>query len=87
MQNLVLHSSTVNQESIAPKAAFPAFATIPNWLQISGMGRTSTYEALSKGNLRAVKLGSRTLIDVEHGLCWIRNLPAADVRVSGKNRN
>jgi hypothetical protein len=41
------------------------------------MGRTATYEALGAGKLRAIKLGTRTLIDVEHGLAYLATLPAA----------
>jgi len=59
----------------------PKYATISDWQRISGMRRTSTYEALGQGNLRSIKLGTRVLIDVEHGLAWLASLPAADIRV------
>lgn len=58
----------------------PKFCTIEHWLAMSGMGRRSTYEALARGDLRAVKAGSRTLIDVENGLAWINSLPPARIR-------
>jgi hypothetical protein len=32
------------------------------------------------GDLRAIKLGSRTLIDVDAGLAWLRALPSAKIR-------
>jgi hypothetical protein len=41
------------------------------------MGRSVVYEALARGDLRAVKCGARTLIDVDHGLAWLRSLPPA----------
>ena len=44
------------------------YASIADWRVISGMGRSATYLALGQGDLRAVKFGYRTLIDVEHGL-------------------
>ena len=44
------------------------------------MSRTGTYHALGRGDLKAVKVGSRTLIDVEAGLAWLRAQPAAQVR-------
>ncbi len=47
------------------------------------MGRSTTYEAIGAGHLRARKLGARTLIDVAHGLDWLNTLPAADVRPHG----
>lgn len=69
----------MNTNKIAPK-----FATIPDWCAISGMKRTGVYEAVSRGQLRAVKLGNRTLIDVEPGLAWLDSLPAADIRAPHK---
>ena len=44
-------------------ADFIKYATITDWELISGMRRTATYEALGCGNLRAIKLDNRTLID------------------------
>jgi hypothetical protein len=41
------------------------------------MSRTATYYALGRGDLRAIKIGNRTLIDVEAGLAWLRSLPSA----------
>jgi hypothetical protein len=49
------------------------------------MGRSSAYEALGRGHLRAKKLGSRTLIDVEHGLDYLASLPAAEI-TTGRSR-
>jgi hypothetical protein len=58
----------------------PKYATIENWLVISGMGRRTTYDELGLGNLKAIKVGARTLIDVEAGLAWLRSRPAAVIR-------
>lgn len=58
----------------------PKFCTIDQWLTISGMGRRATYDRLGSGDLKAVKAGSRTLIDCEAGLAWLRALPAAQIR-------
>lgn len=57
----------------------PAFTTVANWCDISGMGRSVTYDALGRGDLRAIKVGTRTLIDVAHGLAWLRSLPPAKI--------
>ena len=59
---------------------FPAFATIADWCALSGMGRSSVYEAMGGGHLRSRKIGTRTLIDVAHGLAWLDTLPSADIR-------
>jgi len=66
----------VAEQTAAAAAVRPAFCTLPAWFALSGMSQRSTYEELAAGNLRAVKRGSRTLIDVEHGLAWLRSLPA-----------
>jgi hypothetical protein len=58
----------------------PKFAPLPQWCAISGMSRTATYNALGRGDLKAIKIGSRTLLDVDTGLAWLRSLPAAQVR-------
>ena len=63
----------------------PRYATIPDWCAISGMGRSSSYEALGRGDLKAIKLGVRTLIDVEAGLAWLGSMPAAEIR-TGRSR-
>ncbi len=55
--------------SVPEVAAFhrPAFCSVDQWTELTSMGRRATYEALARGELRAVKKGSRTLIDVDHG--------------------
>lgn len=55
------------------------YATIGGWREMTGMSRTGIYEAIGRGDLRAIKLGTRTLIDVEHGLAWMASLPAAQI--------
>lgn len=61
-------------------APAPKFCTIDHWLVISGMGRRATYDRLGSGDLKAVKQGTRTLIDVDAGLAWLRSLPPAQIR-------
>ena len=59
----------------------PKYAPIePDWRIISGMARRTTYEKLGTGELKAIKVGTRTLIDVEAGLAWLRSLPVAQIR-------
>ncbi len=56
-----------------------AYETIAVWKIRSGMSNDAVYRNLSRGNLRAVKLGKRTMIDVQHGLAWLAALPAAQI--------
>ncbi len=60
----------------------PKFSPIPYWLALTGMTRSGTYLALARGDLRAIKQpgGRRTLIDVEHGLAWLRAQPPVTLR-------
>ncbi len=56
------------------------YTPIPRWCRMTGMSRSGTYVELGRGNLRAIKLRSRILIDVEHGLAWLATCPAAVIR-------
>lgn len=74
IRNDLMTSATHSYPADKP---YPAYAPIPEWCRISGMGRTKAYEAVGAGHLRAVKLGARTLIDIRHGLAWLDSLPPA----------
>ena len=49
--------------------------TIPSASKASDTGRTKIYEAISKGELRAKKLGRRTLILDDDLRSWLSELP------------
>jgi hypothetical protein len=68
-------------------ATFPKYASIPRWMDISGMGRSMSYEWLGDGRLRGKKLGSKTIIDVEFGLAQIAALPDCEIRSHGRRRS
>jgi hypothetical protein len=59
-----------------------AYCTISDWTILTGMGRATTYDAISRGDLRTKKMGARTLIDVQHGLRWLDSLPQASIRIT-----
>ena len=50
------------------------------------MGKSSVYERLGQGDLKAIKLGTRTLIDVQHGLAWLASMPAAEITTGRRRR-
>ena len=62
----------------------PKFATYANWVKLSGLSLTTTYDLLSRGQLRAVKVGKRVLIDVDHGLAWLAAQPRAELNSARK---
>lgn len=78
--------ASVVQSGSPAFAQHPAYATVDGWLALSGMGRTSTYEALARGDLHGIKVGTRLLIDVASGLAWLRSRPAAAINLPGTMR-
>jgi hypothetical protein len=64
----------------------PKYAPIAVWCALSGIGRSSTYDWIGKGVLKAKKAGTRTLIDVEHGLEQIGLMPDAEIKPATRRR-
>lgn len=53
----------------------PIAVTIPDAVKVSGMSRTSIYEALKRGDLTARKAGRRTLISFADLQTYLASLP------------
>lgn len=68
----------------APASYTPKYAPLPAWGILSGIGRSKTYEMLGEGTLRAIKVGGRLLIDVEHGLSVLAAMPQAEIHVASR---
>lgn len=56
------------------------FVTIEGFKDQTGIGRTRAYYLLGEGSLRAIKVGKRTLIDMDHALNWLNNRPTANIQ-------
>jgi excisionase family DNA binding protein len=55
--------------------AFQRAMNITEFCERYGPGRTTAYEELKSGRLRARKIGRRTIITEDDAEDWLRNLP------------
>ena len=60
----------------------PLAFTIPQAITTAGVRKTSLYAAIKRGDLRAKKLGRRTLILRDDLRAWLERLPALDLKRS-----
>ena len=58
--------------------------TLNDAAKACGLGRTTLYEAIGRGELTAVKAGGRTLIPAHSLRAFIAGLPTADIRAGRK---
>lgn len=58
----------------------PLTLSVAEVCKTTGIGRTSIFNAIRDGKLRAVKLGNRTLIRAEDLKAFLDNLPAISSR-------
>jgi hypothetical protein len=58
--------------------------TIADATKISGLGRTTIYEAIGTGKLEAVKAGNRTLVLAASLRSFIASLPTANITTGRK---
>ena len=57
----------------------PRYSPIPQACQILGFQRSKMYELAGLGAIRIVKVGGRSLVDIEHAIHWMATLPLANI--------
>ena len=67
--------------STSPMADDGAF-TINDFCEWASIGRTLAYELINRGELRAIKLGGKTLIPKGDARAWLVSLPAIRANAS-----
>ena len=61
----------------------PLAFTIPQAITTAGVRKTSLYQAIKRGDLRAKKSGRRTLILRDDLHAWLERLPTLELETSG----
>ena len=55
----------------------PTYVSIQGFCEQTSVSRSTVYRMLAAGDIRAKKIGRRSVIDLEHGLRFFQNAPAA----------
>jgi excisionase family DNA binding protein len=51
-------------------------------MQVAGVGKTTIFDAIKKGDLRARKLGKKTLILAGDLNAWLESLPVRETKLA-----
>jgi excisionase family DNA binding protein len=62
----------------------PRYAPIPKACEILGFRRSKLYQLAGEGSIRVVKVGGRSLVDMEAALAFMARLPNASIAPSSK---
>lgn len=57
------------------KRETPVYVTVKKWTQLSGLSRSKTYQLLASGEVLAIRVDARTLIDFKQATEWLASRP------------
>ena len=69
---------STNIPTSARNSAAPRAFSVEQFCQRFGIGRTSVYQEIRLGRLRARKIGRRTIITEDDGEAWLQRLPVIE---------
>jgi excisionase family DNA binding protein len=67
---------------IDERAPAPLAYTVPDACKAAGLGRTTLYELIAAGRVRAMKAGTRTLIEAESLRSYLDSLPTLPTKAA-----
>ena len=58
------------------------YCSVAHWTKqvAPGFSRSRLFECFASGEIKAIKLGRRTMVEVESGLNYMKKLPKAEFR-------
>jgi excisionase family DNA binding protein len=62
-----------------PVHELPRYAPVTRACALLGIGRTKLYDYAGRGKIRIVKVGARSLVDIDQALNWMATLPTAAI--------
>lgn len=72
--------SALNRDIAEPAQSKLHAQSIDQFCESFGVGRTTAYDQIKLGRLRALKVGNRTIITDRDAEEWLRNLPQVGER-------
>ena len=65
-------------------AGVPLYAPISQACDLLGFRRSKLYELAGEGSIRVIKVGGRSLVDMDAARAWMATRPAADIAAAHK---
>src|SRR5690242_20445595 len=75
-QKLALSSVTPSEGEAMPFVT-PAVYTIAEACAVARVGRSTLYKHIRIGDLRAIKIGSRTCVQIDEFYRWLKAMPSS----------